>query len=82
MNNFICICGVLLVGLLASQAPPPRLSNSEVDTSSGYRAGAKAHHKAERANRKVRPRILRGNASWYGRRFEGKKTAKWHNVPR
>ena len=75
MNNFICICGLLLVGLLASQAPSPKLSNSEADTSSGHRAGAKAHEKAERANRNVRPTILRGSASWYGRQFEGKKTA-------
>jgi rare lipoprotein A len=75
MNNFICICGLLLVGLLAPQAPSPRPSNSEVGMSSGHRAGAKAHHKARRANRKVHPGTLRGNASWYGRRFEGKKTA-------
>ncbi len=75
MNNFICICGLLLVGLLAPQASSPRLSNSEAGTSSGHRVGAKAHHKAERANPNVRARILRGNASWYGRRFEGKKTA-------
>jgi len=75
LNNFICICGLLLVGLLPSQAPSPKLSNSEADTSSGHRAGAKAHDKAERANRNVRPRILRGSASWYGRQFEGKKTA-------
>jgi rare lipoprotein A len=75
LNNFICICGLLLGGLLASQAPSPKPSNSEADTSSGHRAGAKAHDKAERANRNVRPRILRGSASWYGRQFEGKKTA-------
>jgi rare lipoprotein A (peptidoglycan hydrolase) len=75
MNNFICICGLLLVDLLAPQAPSARLPNSEADTSSGHRSGAKAHRKVERANRNVRPRILRGSASWYGRHFEGKKTA-------
>jgi hypothetical protein len=75
LNNFICICGLLLGGMLTSQAPSPKLSNSEADTSSGHRAGAEAHDKAERANRNVRPRILRGRASWYGRQFEGKKTA-------
>jgi rare lipoprotein A len=74
MNNFICICSILLVGLLSPAVSSPRPSNSEAGTSSGHRAGTKTHHK-ERAKRKVRPRILRGNASWYGRRFEGKKTA-------
>ena len=75
MNNFICICGLLLAGLLVPQASSSRASNSEADTSSGHRPGATTHHKGERANRNARPRILRGNASWYGRRFEGKKTA-------
>ena len=75
MNNFICICGLLLVGLGAPQPSSPRLTNSEVGTSSGHRAGAKANQKAERANPHVRARILRGNASRYGRHFEGKKTA-------
>ena len=70
MNKFICICGLLLASVLTSQAQTT--SESEADTATDHHTRAKAH---QRTGRTRHHRSLRGLASWYGRHFEGKKTA-------
>ena len=74
MKNFVCICGLLVAGALTSQAQSPRASGSEDSGATGHHA--QVHKRTDTVSSKVhRRRSLRGLASWYGRHFEGKKTA-------
>ncbi len=76
MNKLICICGLLFAGVLSCQAQSSKTSGSEPDTATGrHPSSIKAHPRTGPASGHNHRRSLWGVASWYGRHFEGKKTA-------
>jgi rare lipoprotein A len=74
MSSLLSVCTVLVVALLVPQAWPAGQSNTAPRTSISS-ATAKEKTATAQPTGKSRPKVLRGKASWYGREFEGKKTA-------